>query len=294
MRVYHFLLTIVTLGIFSFWAKTRVRRYLCSQMEFLNHRFHFHGEGKELLRGWLKGMPLLAFLFFSPRIAPVLLSSPILLAFIQFAASLGFLLLWPIARVGAYRYRMNRMSWRGIRFRFSAPTGEYFGISVIGYIQMLFTLGVASPFVANRQRQYLYNHTSIGNRSLQYTGEAGDLFWTWIFAIPMLVFSWGLGWFWWSAARSRYCWRHTTLGDARFRCTVTGRGLAWLFITNAILFVCTLGLGSSWAAMRTLRYWSKHLTLEGPLDAHLLTQHVESSSSVGESFADFIGFDFGF
>ncbi|MCX6613298.1 MAG: DUF898 family protein, partial [Acidobacteria bacterium] len=59
MRIYHLLLTILTLGVFSFWGKTRVRKYLCSQAEFLGDRFCFHGTGKELFQGWLKGVPLL-------------------------------------------------------------------------------------------------------------------------------------------------------------------------------------------------------------------------------------------
>ena len=47
------LLTIVTLGIYRFWAKTRIRRYLWSQTEFLGDRFEYTGTGKELLIGFL-------------------------------------------------------------------------------------------------------------------------------------------------------------------------------------------------------------------------------------------------
>ena len=47
------LLTIVTLGIYRFWAKTRIRRYLWSHTEFLGDRFEYTGTGKELLIGFL-------------------------------------------------------------------------------------------------------------------------------------------------------------------------------------------------------------------------------------------------
>jgi uncharacterized membrane protein YjgN (DUF898 family)/tetratricopeptide (TPR) repeat protein len=293
MRIFHLLLTIVTFGFFSFWGKTRVRKYLCAQAEFLGDRFCFHGTGTELLRGWLKGVPLLAVLFLFPRVAPIVWGNASALALINVAAGLGFLLLWPLARVGAFRYRMNRMSWRGIRFRFFGSTKDYFRLSVAGYVGILFTLGIWTSRLAMEQRRYLYNHSSVGDREFSFTGDSGDLFWTWFFGLPMTVFSFGLGWFWVSALRSRYYWAHTTLGEARFHCSATGWGLAKLGISNLLLFLFTLGLGSSWAAMRTVRYWSEHLELRGELNADGIGQRVEESSAVGESFADFIGFDFG-
>ena len=56
ITIVNFLLTIVTLGIYYFWGRTRVRQYIYSQTEFEGDRFVYHGTGKELLIGWLKGM----------------------------------------------------------------------------------------------------------------------------------------------------------------------------------------------------------------------------------------------
>src|SRR3974377_559745 len=47
-------LTIITLGIYYFWAKVRVRRYLLSESEFEGDRFAYHGTGQELFIGFLK------------------------------------------------------------------------------------------------------------------------------------------------------------------------------------------------------------------------------------------------
>lgn len=294
MRIFHLLVTILTLGVFSFWGKTRVRRYLCAQAEFLGDRFCFHGTGGELLRGWLKGVPLLGVLFFFPRLAPIFSDRPQALALIQAFAGLGFLILWPIARVGSYRYRMNRMSWRGIRFRFHGKTAEYFWISFGGYFLATFTWGIYLMKLWMSQRRNLYANTSLGDRWMFFSGSSRELFWAWIFAIPMMVGTLGLGWFWWSALWSRYCWAHTTIGEARFRATPTGAGLAWLWISNVLLWIVTLGLGSSWASMRTVRYWSEHLELVGNLEENEIRQDIGDSSGVGESFADYIGLDFGF
>jgi uncharacterized membrane protein YjgN (DUF898 family) len=48
------LLTLVTLGVYYFWARTRIRHYMLSQTEFESDRFAWHGTGKELFIGFLK------------------------------------------------------------------------------------------------------------------------------------------------------------------------------------------------------------------------------------------------
>ena len=58
------LLTIVTLGFYYFWAKTRLRRYLFGQSEIEGDRYAYHGTGPELLLGTIKavlvfGVPIL-------------------------------------------------------------------------------------------------------------------------------------------------------------------------------------------------------------------------------------------
>jgi uncharacterized membrane protein YjgN (DUF898 family) len=50
----------------------------------------------------------------------------------------------------------------------------------------------------------------------------------------------------------------------------------------------------SWAMLRTLRFWTKHVQLIGEPDLITVEQDSSAASAVGESFADFLGFDFGF
>ena len=49
----NFLLTVITLGIYRFWGKTRIRRYLWSHIEILGDRLEYIGTPKELLIGFL-------------------------------------------------------------------------------------------------------------------------------------------------------------------------------------------------------------------------------------------------
>ncbi|MDH5643397.1 MAG: DUF898 family protein, partial [Gemmatimonadota bacterium] len=48
------LLTIVTFGLYYYWAKVRVRCYLFSQAEFAGDRFAYHGNARELIIGAVK------------------------------------------------------------------------------------------------------------------------------------------------------------------------------------------------------------------------------------------------
>jgi uncharacterized membrane protein YjgN (DUF898 family) len=227
-------------------------------------------------------------------VLPLVWESVASLPLAQFAAMLVLLLVWPLARMGAFRYRMNRMSWRGIRFGFIGMTRDYFGLSMLGYVLCAISLGLYAPVLNLRQRQYLFSGSYFGNMSVGCEGRGRELLWRWIFVMPLIPLTFGLIWPFWSALRSRYYWAHTTLDGARFRCTVTGRGLLWLWTTNILGVIATLGLGYSWATMRTLRYWADNLTLEGQLTPELITQREDKAFTFGESFADYLGFDFGF
>ena len=61
IHVVNVLLILVTLGVYYFWAKTRVRRYLFSQTQFEADRFAYHGTAKELLLGFLKAFVVFLF-----------------------------------------------------------------------------------------------------------------------------------------------------------------------------------------------------------------------------------------
>src|SRR4051794_32808959 len=54
MHLLYLAMTAVTLGIYHFWSKVKVRQYVYSMTRFEGDRFAYHGLGQELLVGWLK------------------------------------------------------------------------------------------------------------------------------------------------------------------------------------------------------------------------------------------------
>lgn len=294
IRVVNLLFSLLTLGVYSFWGKARVRRYICGQAEFDDDRFVFHGTGKEMLIGWLRGLPVLGFVVFFPYILPVLWQHRYSLAVAQLSAFGAALLLWPVARAGAHRYRLNRMSWRGIRFSFRGSTWRFLVMSIAGYLTTIVTLGFYLPFFQMRIRRFLLDRAYFGDRAFRFSGRGADILLNYLCAVPLAFMTLGFSWAWWSALRQRYYWDHTTFAGARFRCHVTGGKLLWLWMGNFLIAVPTLGLGMSWVTLRSLRFWTRHIEVIGDLDLATVHQDARAASAMGESFADFLGFDFGF
>lgn len=293
LRVINLSLSLLTAGVYSFWGKARIRRYLCGQAEYDNDRLAFHGTGGELLRGWLRGLPILATLILLPYLVPIVWPKPLALVVGQYVVLFAVMLLWPVARAGAYRYRLNRMSWRAIRFSFRGSTLRFFLMHLSGYALSFVTFGIYRPIFDNRVREYLYTRTYFGDRCFAYSGTGSSLVAAYFFSFPFTLLTAGLFWPWFSAYRARYYWAHTTFSNARFRCTATGFGLFKLWTGNVLMIVATLGIAMPWVTVRTMRYWAAHIEWTGDLDLANIRQDECATGATGESFADFLGFDFG-
>lgn len=112
------LLTIVTLGVYRFWAKTRERRYLWSRTRLIDDRLEWAGTGLELFVGFVLvclfvAVPVLVIQFAIQALAFRGLGG--WAALLGIAFYLGFLYLFGLARFRAIRYRLSRTYWHGIR-----------------------------------------------------------------------------------------------------------------------------------------------------------------------------------
>ena len=312
------LLTIVTLGIYYPWAKTRVRKYLFAQTEFEGDRFAYHGTGNELFVGLFKaslyyGIPvtvLNAIGSFAGGVVAVVTSLAVLALTAVFV---------PVAIVGARRYRLSRTSWRGIRFSFRGDTTAFIKLFVKWTVLNAITLGLYYPVFIARRHAFLTKHSYVGNARFGFDGAPGALrrpFFTMIAgAVPVLVlallpflrrnpFGIVLGlilafaaigglWINFVAAKRRYVWGHTTLGGARFQCRVTTGALAKLYAVNVVLFALTFGLAMSWIKVRNAVFACENLALAGDIDVAGIVQDARHASTTGEGLSGFFDTDIG-
>jgi uncharacterized membrane protein YjgN (DUF898 family) len=283
------LLTVVTLGIYYFWGKVRVRSYLLSQTEFEGDRFAYHGTGKELLIGFLKAALVFGVPLFLLGTARALLEGMpainVLLGLLTYAL---IVVLIPVAIVGARRYRLSRTSWREIRFSFRGRTLDFIKLFLVGSLLTAITLGLYYPIFEVRRYGFLASHSYFGNEKFDFDGKGRDLFGSFLLAIVLFFPTLGLYLFWFLARKQRYFWEHTSFGGSRFRSTVTGGRLLLLTLGNLLLLVVTLGLGWPWVMIRNVRFAFRYLTLEGPLDLGGIQQEAQAATATGEALAGFL------
>jgi uncharacterized membrane protein YjgN (DUF898 family) len=293
IHVVNVLLTLVTLGIYYFWAKTKVRQYLSSQTEIEHDRFAYHGNGKELLLGTLKalvvfGLPVLLLNFIRD-----VLDVPIALKVVAGALSGSLIFVFfPIAIVGARRYRLSRTSWRGIRFSFRGRVWDLVKIFILGSFLTGLTLGLYYPFFLVSRQAFLVSHSYFGSEKFDFSGRGRDLFGPFVVAILLTLPTLALCWVWYLALKRRYFWDHTRFGSARFSCSVTGGALLGLWAVNVLLLVGTLGLAWPWVRVRNINFSFRNLALVGPLDLGRIQQQAQQVGSIGEGLSGF--FDSGF
>lgn len=286
-------LTLLTLGIYSFWGRVRVRRYLFSQTEFEGDRFSYHGTGKELLIGWLKALLVFGLPVGLLTNAPPLLGAPIAIqvvaGFLVLAIAMVFV---PVALVGARRYRLSRTSWRGIRFSFRGRMSDFIRLFVGGTLLSYITFSLYYPFYLTRRQAFMVSHSYFGNQKFDFDGQGRDLFWPYVRAILLTLPTVGLCWFWFVARKRRFLWDHTSVSTARFRSTVTGTALLGLHVVNLLLLIFTVGFAWPWVKVRNVRFAFRYLTLEGPLEVAGILQEAQGVvTATGEGLSSFLDMD---
>jgi uncharacterized membrane protein YjgN (DUF898 family) len=294
IQVVNALFTLLTLGIYYFWGKTRVRAYLLGGTELEADRFAYHGTGRELFTGFLKGVAV----FFIPvallSVLPQLYGAPDevtrALAMLLWLAGL---LLVPVAMVGARRYRLSRTSWRGIRFSFRGPVRQFVGIFVVGTILTSLTLGLYYPVFVTRRQAFMVSHSYFGSRRFDFDGRGRDLIRPFLVMVLLFLPTLGLAWFWFSARRQRYFTEHTRFGATAFRSEVSGGRLAWLTLSNLAVLVLTVGLAWPWTIVRGLRFTLRYTALQGAPDVADVRQDARAATATGEGLAGLLDADFG-
>jgi uncharacterized membrane protein YjgN (DUF898 family) len=172
------LLTLVTLGVYRFWATTRERRYFWSQTRFIDDTLEWTGTGKELFLGFLMAivaliLPVVGLQFL---IQALILQGQTALAG---ALGLGFyviiLFLVGFATFRALRYRLSRTHWHGIRGGSEDP-GFRYGLSYIWKTMVgALVFGLLIPWSMTSLWADRWNQMSFGPHRFESAPEWGGL-----------------------------------------------------------------------------------------------------------------------
>ncbi len=232
--------SVFTLGIYSFWGRAEIRKYLWSNTYFAGQPFDYHGTGKELFFGWLKLIGLLIVLYCFVTLYIVMKLGPPELALMIFYLPLAVLA--PLAIHGAVRYRWSRTSWNGRRFVYNGQLQELAIIVVPGMLLSLVTLSLYVPFFLVNLRRYITNNTAYAGQSLYYEGDGRDLLWDYVKFLLLFLPTLGIYRFWCQARMYNYNWNRTRFATVPFPATVAEGQFRLSSLTNCFFRSLTLGL----------------------------------------------------
>ncbi|HEY0104510.1 MAG TPA: YjgN family protein [Rhizomicrobium sp.] len=321
-------LSVITLGIYSAWAKVRTQRYFTGNTFLDGHSFEYHASAWRILVG--RAIALTLFLGYSLSVVFVPVSAGLWL--LVLAAALPWL------ANSSIRFNARNTSWRNVRFNFEASYFEAF-IAYVVWSAAAIALFLLIP-LTRRVHDYFYiNHHRFGGRAFKTAFPAGRIYVIYLlgfvvivalmvaviagsaglvvlatrahdvlgrFSIPigrqnfMLLFFalFGLG----AAFVSSFVTtlvtnlsigRTTLEGGFRLSSRASGLRVAWIVVTNALLIVLTAGLYYPFARIRLARYRMRKyaLVVTGDLDG-FTAEALGAQSAIGEEIAGF--FDFGF
>ena len=146
--IVNLLLSLVTFGVYSAWAKVRRKKYFYNNTLIDNVGFDYHAKPVSILKGRLIAVALLVV----AAINPILQSLVFLIIFI--------FLPWLVVRGSIFNARNS--SHRGLRFDFVGTVSQAVRVFIGLPLLTMITLGLAAPYVSHEKNQFLMNNHRFG------------------------------------------------------------------------------------------------------------------------------------
>ncbi|MGE0079824.1 MAG: YjgN family protein [Thiohalomonadaceae bacterium] len=299
-------LTILTLGIYSAWAKVRTQRYFYGNTRLDGVSFDYLANPLAILKGRLIAFGLFAAYTLSDLVSP-LLSLGLMLVFLLF-------LPWIVVRALAFRARNS--AWRNVRFDFTGSAWEAAKAFVLWPLLGAFSFGLLMPFALQRQAAFMVGNSRYGTEAFAFDAGVNAFYRIFFVALgigvggflvagivaavvpvlaPLLAVAVYLVLFiWFNVVRVNLVYGATAIADHRFEADYAFGSYAMLMLGNMLGLLLTFGLFYPWARVRTARYAAEHVRVHasGDLGAFSADQQ-RSVSAVGQEIGDIFDVDLG-
>lgn len=287
-------LSIITLGIYSAWAKVRRLKYFYQHTSVAGANFDFHGNPLAILKGRIIAVILFGLYAAAGeayRIHPILLLlGPLIFLLIM------SIMPWLVVR--SLRFRLGNTSHRGLRFSFHGKTGEAYIYFMLMPLASVFTMYLLWPLAKQLICKYVATNSEYGNERFGFHAGAGDFYPPYliafagfigimVLAIILMAIILGIGvglggsdspmaavasvmavvvifagyiggllliYPFLTARLQNIIWSNTTVGPVAFESHVRARRLAWIMFSNIALILVTFGLYKPFADIRFARY----------------------------------------
>lgn len=285
------LFNLLTLTLFRFWAKTRIRRYLWSHTSVQGEAFEYSGTGGEMFLGFVLALLVLSPIVFLPTLLQATRPETEQVRILGFQGALTILLyfFYAMAVYRAQRYRLSRSRWRGVRGTMTGSGAVYSLLNLFYLVLTWLTFGLFTPFADIKLWHYRLSHSWFGDKSFAFEGEGGALLPTLVVCGLLLVPTLGLSWAWYKAALLRHVASRTRLDDLGFAFDARGHHLLLLVIPNFLMMVFTLGLVYPYVLLRRVRFLCRHVVIVGAQNTSRIGRNTGPYPRYGEGMADFLG-----
>jgi uncharacterized membrane protein YjgN (DUF898 family) len=327
------LLTMVTFGIYSAWAKVRRKRYFYGNTVILGRGFDYHATGRQIFvsRVIVVGVVL--------AMQALTILSPLF----SIVTTIVILLALPWLMVRSLRFNARVTSYRNVRFDFvGKPLGAFVAL-ILGSFVAFISLGTLAPIASRWLWRYILNNMRYGDRPFSTEPQLKSLYGVWLLPAMMVLLGsiifgfvavalalgsdvftdfdtsdetqlqltiifaiYGVGFTFFvlyglAALFYRAGVHNVVLSAAK----LDGRHellsdmsrvrYAWIAISNVIVTILTLGLMRPWAAVRLARYVNEHTGIRINGDpGEVMSSIASSGAAISAEYMDMEGFEFGF
>ncbi|SON58195.1 Inner membrane protein YjgN [Hartmannibacter diazotrophicus] len=319
------ILSILTLGIYSAWAKVRRKRYFLGNTYILGRRFDYHATGPQILKGRLIVFGVFVLYNIAASIAPPL----------AVVIGLAVIAAVPILILRSLRFNARVTSYRNIRFDFVGENVGAYKAFMLGPIVSLVSLGLLAPVASHWAQTYIVNNLRYGDRAFRTTPSLGRFYAAFVPPLLIVVGSAVLAFFLINASRIQIIssngesssvhgtaavvavygfllafvlagllfrvavhnivWTAMTYDEKHaFQADIPQRRYVWVALSNLVVTLCTLGLMRPWAAVRESRLVASHCAIapDGEID-DVIAQAKPAGAAVGSEFVALEGIDLG-
>ena len=324
-------LSILTLGIYSAWAKVRTQQYFYSNTLINGSGFNYHALPLNILKGRIIAVVLFVLYSFAVNSTPILALPAIILFVIA--------LPWMVIRALAFNARMT--SFRGVRFNFEASYGEAAKIILLWPLLLIVTFGLTFPLIKHKYYDFVIKHSSMGTTAFRYSGKLTDMFVMYLIAMaiaagistammilggifaaisglaaasesssPLMIWLASSGvaivivlylalylimWAFIQTKTTNLIMNNLHLAEHRFYADLSFSQMAILQFTNTIAIIFTLGLAYPWAAIRMTRYRAGciQVIVAGNLN-NIIAGEIHPVSALGDEAASVFDLDLAF
>lgn len=314
--IVNLILTVITLGVYSPWAKVRRLRYFYGNTEVNDAVFDFTANPKRILVGRLIALGLYLLISVTAQFSPDL----------AFVGGLVIFAIVPWLMRSTMRFMARNSQYHNVRFGFDGSLLHAYLVMILSLALSAMSLGLLAPIGWWFFKRYQFDNTYFGHLRFSFNASIWDMYKAMIIPI-LVVIGAGIGAFTllglgtamdngatggvvivaimgfyslmvlvlplMQAYIHKATWQTMTLGDNEFMLDgFSPLKFAFIQATNYLGIVLTLGLFYPWAQVRMHRYKIETLTLIAYDDFDdLATPMMDDESALAEEIGDVFDFD---